>query len=149
MGDFVDLFTRASKLMRGAADAAYGRHGVRVGQNLVLELLWDQDGLAPGEVAQRLGVSTPTIVKMASRMQGAGLVSRRRDERDARLVRLWLTDRGRSLQEPILAERGALAERATGGLTDDERRCLESSLAKMIASLEPIAPVAESAEELP
>jgi MarR family transcriptional regulator for hemolysin len=149
VSDFVDLFTRASKLMRAAADVAYGRHGVRVGQNLVLELLWEQDGLAPGEIAQRLGVSTPTIVKMASRMQAAGLLSRRRDERDARLVRLWLTDRGRSLREPILAERRALAERATGALTDDERRCLESALAKMVASLEPMAPVAEPAEELP
>ena len=37
MDEFLTLFTRASKLMRGAADEAMSRHGVRVGQNLVLE----------------------------------------------------------------------------------------------------------------
>jgi MarR family transcriptional regulator, organic hydroperoxide resistance regulator len=65
MGEFLSLFTRASKLMRGAADEAMSRHGVRVGQNLMLEVLWDTDGLTPGELAERLHVSTPTVVKSA------------------------------------------------------------------------------------
>lgn len=130
------LFTRASKLMRGAADAAFSRHGVRVGQNLVLEQLWQNDGLTPGEIAQRLGVSTPTVVKMASRMEIAGLLQRRRDDRDARLVRLYLTDRGRSLRTPLERERRRLRERATAGLPAAERRQLERALAKMVANLE-------------
>ena len=33
------------------------RHGVRVGQHIVLSVLWEQDGLTPGEVARRLGVA--------------------------------------------------------------------------------------------
>ncbi len=146
MGDLIELFTRASKLMRGAADAAYSRHGVRVGQNLVLELLWESDGLAPGEIARRLGVSTPTIVKMAGRMQATGLLTRRRDERDARLVRLYLTPHGSSLRTAILEERRRLAERATATLGDRERRQLEAALATMIANLEPVVPPAEPDE---
>ena len=98
MDEFLTLFTRASKLMRGAADEAMSRHGVRVGQNTVLEALWDADGLTPGELAERLHVSTPTVVKSATRMEATGLVARRRDETDRRLVRLFLTDRGRSVQ---------------------------------------------------
>jgi MarR family transcriptional regulator, organic hydroperoxide resistance regulator len=136
VADLIELFTRASKLMRGTADAAYSRHGVRVGQNLVLELLWEEDGLAPGEIARRLGVSTPTVVKMAARMQATGLLTRQRDERDARLVRLYLTERGRSLRTAILSERRHLAERATAGLSAEERRRLESALATMVANLE-------------
>ena len=140
MSDFVALFTRASKLMRGAADAAYRRHGVRVGQNLVLELLWEAEGLAPREIAHRLGVSTPTVVKMITRMQATGLLSRRRDERDARSVRVFLTDQGRSLETPISEARRLLAERATATLSSRERQNLEAALAKIIASLEQLAP---------
>jgi MarR family transcriptional regulator, organic hydroperoxide resistance regulator len=136
VNDFLALFTRAAKLMRGAADDAFSPHGVRVGQNLVLELLWEDDGLAPGELARRLGVSTPTVVKMITRMQQAGLVARRPDERDARVVRVYLTDLGRSLREPILAARRGLADRATAALSDEERRDLEAALAKIITSLE-------------
>jgi MarR family transcriptional regulator for hemolysin len=148
VGDFIPLFTRASKLMRGAADAGMSRHGVRVGQNLVIDALTADDGLTPGELAQRLHVTTPTIVKMATRMEAAGLLTRRRDERDARLVRLYLTDRGRSLHELIEEELKRLQERATAGLTREERRRLESALTKIIRNLEPIAPAADEARDV-
>jgi MarR family transcriptional regulator, organic hydroperoxide resistance regulator len=124
--------------MRGAADAAFSRHGVRVGQNLVLEQLWNEDGLTPGDIAQRLGVSTPTVVKMATRMEAAGFLERRRDERDARLVRLYLTDRGRSVRKPLERELERLRKQATASLTAAERRDLESALATIVGNLESI-----------
>jgi len=136
VSEFVTLFTRASKLMRAAADEAYGRHGVRLGQNLVLAALADEDGLTPGELAQRLQVTTPTIVKMATRMDAAGLLSRRRDPKDARLVRLYLSDRGRAAAGPIEDERLRLQERALAGLSDAQRRELEGALAHVIRNLE-------------
>jgi MarR family transcriptional regulator for hemolysin len=139
MSDFISVFTRASKLMRGAADAAFSRHGVRVGQNLVLERLWAADGLTPGEIAQRLGVSTPTVVKMATRMEAAGLLERRRDERDARLVRLHLTRRGRSVRKPLERELELLRERATADLSAADVRRLEASLATVVENLEDVA----------
>ena len=147
MSEFVALFTRASKLMRGAADAAMTRHGVRVGQNLVLEALWERDGQTPGEIAHRLHVTTPTIVKMATRMDAAGLLTRRRDDRDARLVRLYLTERGRSVRDAVEAELRALEERATATLTASERRHLERALAKIVARLGDVPPVAHEGED--
>jgi MarR family transcriptional regulator, organic hydroperoxide resistance regulator len=146
--DFVARFTRAAKLMRVAADVAYSRHGVRVGQNLLLEALWERDGLSPGEVARRLGVATPTVVKMATRMQSAGLLTRRSDESDARLVRLHLTERGRRLRRPLEAERRTLAERATASLTSKERAQFLAALAQMTENLGGgIEPVHETADE--
>jgi DNA-binding MarR family transcriptional regulator len=38
---------------------------------------------------------------MAQRMEAKGLVERRRDEPDGRLVRVYLTDRGRKVQGPV------------------------------------------------
>ena len=130
------LFTRASKLLRGAADEAMSRHGVRIGQNIVLEVLWESDGLTPGEIASRLHLTTPTIVNTATRMEAAGLLTRRRDETDARLVRLYLTDRARDAREAVQQERQDLERRATAELTPDERRHLHSALTKIIHALE-------------
>jgi MarR family transcriptional regulator for hemolysin len=146
MTDFIPLFTRASKLIRGAADAAMSRHGVRVGQNLVLEALWRSDGLTPGELAQRLHVTTPTVVKMATRMEAAGLLSRRRDPRDARLVRLYLSDRGRSLRGAIERELRQLEARALASLDGEQRRRLEHALATVIGNLQDVAPLDETGE---
>jgi MarR family transcriptional regulator, organic hydroperoxide resistance regulator len=135
MNEFLQLFTRASKLARTAADEAMSRHGVRVGQNLVLEVLWDEDGLTPGELAERLHVARPTIVKSTARMQAAGLLERRRDHHDARLVRLWLTPRARAVRSAIETERDALAQRMLAGVTDDQREALLEALRRIVDEL--------------
>jgi DNA-binding MarR family transcriptional regulator len=130
------LFTRAHKLLRGAADEAMARHGVRVGQNLVLEVLWDTDGLTPGELATRLGVTVPTMVKSATRMEAAGLLTRRRDDRDGRLVRLYLTEHARSVRAAIEDARSQLEQHVTATLTNAERRHVQSALTKIIKQLD-------------
>ncbi|GLW20917.1 MarR family transcriptional regulator [Microbispora triticiradicis] len=132
MTEVLRLLTRAQKLLRAAADEAMSRHGVRIGQNLVLEVLWQTDGLTPGELAARLQVTTPTVVNTATRMEAAGLLVRRRDPADGRLVRLHLTPRARAAERPIAEARRRLAEHATATLTDEERRHLHSALQKII-----------------
>jgi MarR family transcriptional regulator, organic hydroperoxide resistance regulator len=133
--ELLRLFTRAHKLVRAAADDAMSRHGVRVGQNLVLEVLWESDDLTPGELAGRLHLTTPTVVNTATRMEAAGLLVRRRDPADGRLVRLHLTAKARAARRPIEEARRRLAEHATATLTDDERRHLRSALEKIIQQM--------------
>ncbi len=99
------------------------------------------DGLSPGELAERLHVSTPTVVKSATRMEATGLLARRRDEADRRLVRLYLTDQGRSVQTDIESARDELERRATHTLTDAERKHLISALRKIIATMADTTPM--------
>ncbi|WP_433136639.1 MarR family winged helix-turn-helix transcriptional regulator [Actinomadura nitritigenes] len=131
MPEFLDLHGRTSKALRAAADDGMRRHGLHLGQNHLLAALWERDGRTPGEIAAELRVTTPTVVKMATRMAAAGLLTRRRDERDNRLVRLWLTDEGRALQEPVEAERRALEEAVLADLTGAEREHLMAALEKI------------------
>jgi len=132
VSDLLRVWTRAAKLVRVVADQAMARHGVHVGQNLVLEVLWDEDGLTPGELAQRLHVATPTVVKSATRMEAAGLLARRPHEADARLVRLWLSDRAREVRGDIERERAELERRVTRTLTAEELAHLRSALTKIV-----------------
>jgi len=135
MTELLDLFTRTHKLLAAHADKAMSEHGVRLGQNLVLSLLWQRDGRTPGEIAAHWQVSTPTIVNTAQRMEAAGLIARRPDPDDARLVRLWLTDRGRAARDPVQQARRRLAAHATATLTAEERRHLRAALTKIIDQL--------------
>ena len=131
MPEFLDLHSKTSKALRALAEIGMRRHGLHLGQNHLLAVLWDRDGATPGEIAAALHVTTPTVVKMATRMSTGGLLTRRRDERDNRLVRLWLTDAGRALQEPVEAERAAMEQRVTAELTEQEREHLLSALEKI------------------
>src|ERR1700754_545743 len=99
-------------MLRTATDDAMRPHGVRIGQNLVLEVLWQDDGLTPGELANRMDVTTPTVVNTAGRMEAAGLLERRPDPHDRRLVRLYLTPKARAARAPIEEARRRLAEHA-------------------------------------
>ncbi|WP_406317128.1 MarR family winged helix-turn-helix transcriptional regulator [Streptosporangium sp. NBC_01639] len=131
MPEFLDLHSKMSKALRAAAETAVRRHGLHLGQDHLLAVLWRQDGRTPGEVAAMLNVTTPNVVKAATRMAAAGLLTRRRDDRDNRLVRLWLTDAARALQAPIEKERRLLEEQVTADLTDAEREHLLSALTKI------------------
>ncbi|MFC7277834.1 MarR family winged helix-turn-helix transcriptional regulator [Paractinoplanes rhizophilus] len=134
MPAFLDLHGRTNKVLRAAAEAAVRRHGLHLGQDHLLAVLWRRDGRTPGEIAAAVNVSTPAVVKMSGRLVDAGLITRLRDDRDSRLVRLWLTDAGRALQEPIEAERRLLEERVTADLTEAERAALMSALTKIYAA---------------
>lgn len=131
MPEFLDLHSKTTKVLRAVADAAIRRHGLRLGQDHLLAALWEQDGRTPGEIAAAVNVTTPAVTKVAARMAEAGLLVRRRDGRDNRLVRFWLTNAGRALQEPIEAERRLLEDKLTADLTKPEREHLLSALAKI------------------
>jgi DNA-binding MarR family transcriptional regulator len=131
MPEFLDLHGRTNKVLRALADADLKRHGLHLGQNVLLALLWEQDGRTPGEIAAAVSVATPTVVKMATRMTASGLLTRRPDRTDNRLVRLWLTAAGRALERPVQAGRKALETKVTADLTETERKCLLRALAKI------------------
>jgi MarR family transcriptional regulator, organic hydroperoxide resistance regulator len=131
MPEFLDLHSKTAKALRALAEEVMQRHGLHLGQNHLLAALWEEDGATPGDIAAALHVTTPTIVKMATRMSAAGLLTRRRDEKDNRLVRLWLTDAGRALRKPIEAERRLMEEKLTANLTQSERKHLLNALTKI------------------
>jgi DNA-binding MarR family transcriptional regulator len=129
--EFLDLHSKTNKALRAAADAAVRRHGLRLGQDHLLAALWERDGRTPGEIAAAVNVTTPAVTKTAARLAETGLLVRRGDDRDNRLVRFWLTDAGRALREPIEAERRSLEDAVTANLTKPEREHLLSALAKI------------------
>jgi MarR family transcriptional regulator, organic hydroperoxide resistance regulator len=129
--DFTDTYARGSKTFRAVMEVALRRHGLHLGQNLVLAALAERDGQTPGEIAATLNVTTPTIVKMANRMAVAGLLIRRRDHPDNRLVRLYLTTVGRRLCRPVTRELERVDGHLTAGLSKAERRMLLTLLTRV------------------
>ena len=131
MPEFLELHSKTAKALRAAAEATVRRHGLHLGQDHLLATLWERDGRTPGEIAAAVNVTTPAVTKVATKMAEAGLIVRRADDRDNRLVRLWLTDAGRALREPIESARRSLEDAVTADLTEAEREHLLSALAKI------------------
>src|SRR5947208_13614357 len=126
----------ATKQARAAATAAaFSRHGVHQGQQFILRQLWAEDGQTPGEIARQLGLATPTVTRAATRMEAAGLLRREPHPGDRRLVRLVLTERGRSLEGVIAAETDNPTERALAPFGPAERVAVIRALAAIRRNL--------------
>jgi DNA-binding MarR family transcriptional regulator len=134
--DFQTAFWSLKQSLAQASAVAFARHGIYEGQQYVLRTLWQEDGLTPGEVARRLRLATPTVTRATTRMAAAGLLRREPHPGDRRMVRLWLTDRGRALEMVIGEETSQLSERALASFTEAERAWLTSALAQIRRNLD-------------
>jgi MarR family transcriptional regulator, organic hydroperoxide resistance regulator len=134
--DFVLSFVKTFKALQDTLTRTLAAYGVHPGQNMMLSALADRDGRTPGELSEQLGITGPTVVKAAQRMEAAGLVARRRDDKDGRLVRIYLTPRGRSVVRPVEDDIRAIGERATASLTTEQRRTLLAALDTVFQTLQ-------------
>jgi MarR family transcriptional regulator, organic hydroperoxide resistance regulator len=63
----------------------------------LLTMLINEDGISQGEVSDRFEVDPSRITRLAQRLEKEGLLRRKRDTEDNRVVRLHATEEGRSL----------------------------------------------------
>lgn len=72
--------------------------GLTYTQYLVLLVLWERDDVTVKDLGARLFLDSGTLTPMLKRMEATGLIRRRRDPADERLVRISLTDAGTALR---------------------------------------------------
>ena len=137
MQDFVGIqLIGVMRAHRAQAAQLLQALGVHVGQEMILFHLWKRDGLNQTELTGCLGVEPPTTTKMVQRMEAHGLVERRPDPTDGRVVQVWLTPKGRALEGPVTDAWQALEAMTVSRLSAGERAMLRELLAKVRRGLE-------------
>lgn len=120
-----------------AATAAYrpllDELGVTYPQYLVLLVLWERDGRGVREICDELGLDTGTLSPLLKRLEGLGLVERRRLSSDERRVEIHLTDAGTALRERAADIPRKLA--AATGMSEEELLALRQALLRVVAAL--------------
>ncbi|WP_223597062.1 MarR family winged helix-turn-helix transcriptional regulator [Brucella suis] len=87
-----NALSRAYQLILAPLDLTYP-------QFLVMLVLWERDDCTVSEIGARLNLDSGTLTPLLKRLEAAGCITRRRDPRDERQVRITLTDEGRKLRE--------------------------------------------------
>ena len=65
------------------------------GQQMILKALRDSEAASQQEIQQLMNVAPGTVSEMISKLENKGLVERKRNEADRRLVEINLTEKGR------------------------------------------------------
>ena len=130
------VLAKVCKAHRAYVGGLLAEHGLHVGQEMVLIELWQEDGLRGGDLAVRLGVEPPTVTKMLRRLEGCGLVERRQDPKDARSFRVYLTERGRALEDAVARCWAQTEATALAGLRSGERETFQKLLIRVRSNLD-------------
>jgi DNA-binding MarR family transcriptional regulator len=68
----------------------------------VLLILWESDGTSQKEVQQTLGITPASMTNLIKGLENKGLIIRRVDPNDSRANLMYLTDKGKALEERCL-----------------------------------------------
>jgi MarR family transcriptional regulator, organic hydroperoxide resistance regulator len=107
--------------------------GLTYPQYLVLLLLWERDVRTVGELGAALDLDSGTLSPLLKRLEGAGLVARRRSAGDERVVEVRLTPAGTAMRRR--ARRIPAALMAATGLSAADLSTLHSTLTRVAGSL--------------
>ena len=130
------LMVRVAKAHRVLVNAALANINLHIGQEILLMELWQEDGLTQTELAERLCIEPPTLTKMLSRLEKTKLLEKRKDTQDARICRVFLTDKGYACQKSVTDLWLNLDETILANLSPEERLLFRRFLIQIYDNLE-------------
>lgn len=91
-------------------------HGITLAQYFLLRHLWDDEGINQSELSERLGTTQPATVATVDSLEKRRLIKRMRSTDDRRMVRLYLTAKGRTMRDTLLGYARELSLQALDGV---------------------------------
>ena len=108
---------------------------ITVDQWGILNLLWEQDGQTPVELARRADKDKPNVTRLLRILEDKQLVSRRPDAQDRRSHRIHLTEAGAALKDQLLDLGTACLDKACQGLTRQDVATLKQLLNRIYSNV--------------
>lgn len=121
-----------SAVHRTELEKALAETGVHSGRVFILFELWKDDGLSQIELSKRLRLSAPTVNKMVRGLADSSFVKFSRSESDARIVNVFLTEKGAGIKPRIENVWQNFEQQLTANLTETERLILLQLLDKIL-----------------
>ena len=133
--DFEDtisfLLAKVTVAHRNVLQRNVSEVGLHSGQVFVLFELWKNDGQRQIDLAERLGLSPPTVNKILGGLLESDFVTRGKYEDDARSTRIFLTQKGMDVRRSLEIQWAKLEQQAISGLTETEALMLKQLLGKL------------------
>ena len=105
----------------------------------MLRVLLEHDGANQRELAEILDVRPSSMTEMLSKLEGKGLLRRMQDETDQRVMRVFLTEEGKTAAQNSGYDDAAL-HTVFGVLSEDETALMLSLIGKLNAAAEESVP---------
>ncbi|WP_252187714.1 MarR family winged helix-turn-helix transcriptional regulator [Anaeromonas frigoriresistens] len=105
-------------------------------QFIALQWLISEGELTIGELSNKMSLACSTITDLIDRMEKNNLVSRFKDEKDRRIVRVKVEEKGHKLVKDVLYRRQAYLGEKLRNFSDDEKKILSKNLIRLYEVME-------------
>ena len=105
-------------------------------QGRILYVLWQEDGLPIIELSKRTGLAKTTLTSMLDRMDEKGFLERVVDNKDRRMIRVFLTSKAKVLNDQYNEVSSEMSQIFYKNFSDEEIIAFEKALEKILYNLE-------------
>ncbi|WP_242854439.1 MarR family winged helix-turn-helix transcriptional regulator [Oxobacter pfennigii] len=113
---------RLNRIHRKRRHEEFIKVGLTEGQPKILDFLLQNDGCIQRELAESCHIEPATVTSILASMEKAELIRREADPKDRRVLRVFLTDKGRDSQKKVEKLFDALDEECFAGFSEEEKR---------------------------
>jgi MarR family transcriptional regulator, organic hydroperoxide resistance regulator len=121
---------------RARAGAMLSEIGLFPGQEILLTKIAEKEGESQKSLCDSFGLDHSTVAKSLGRLEAQGLIHRHKCSIDARVTKVWLTDKGRETTSAISKVWAELEKLTLTDLSADERAQLVAIADKIIPHME-------------
>ena len=122
------LLAKAYQKANGDFKKRLHSYGLTPIQHLVLEALWDENGLSVGDIGKRLVFDGATLSGILDRLAAGGWVLKQSDPEDKRMLRISLTPKSKDLKPKLSAVRNKTNEDLLARFSLEEKVLLKRLL---------------------
>ncbi|WP_404332044.1 MarR family winged helix-turn-helix transcriptional regulator [Mesobacillus maritimus] len=133
--DIRESLDKISSKMRRDYSESLRELNLHVGQDKLLARLWLGDGVTQMQLCEHLKCEPPTVTNMVKSLELNGFIYRKRDEQDARVMRIYLTEIGKELEKPVDFKWKQQQEKLLDSISPEERLILRELMKRMERNL--------------
>ena len=122
------LLAKAYQKVHGNFKKKLQSYGLTPVQHLILEVLWQEEGLSAGDIGKKLVLDSATLSGVLDRMAEGGWIIKREDQEDKRFLRIHLTPKSKQLRSSLIRERENSNEEVLSSLKLEESILLKRML---------------------
>lgn len=125
------LLRRVSNQVSGEFERSLKARSISVAEWVVLSRVGSQRGITSGKLANELKLTRGAISKIVEKLEAKGLLTRASVQDDARVKKLFLTDKGTEILPQLVKIADDNDRRFFDGLSDSEKKVLRKLLLRL------------------
>ncbi|MCB5357926.1 MarR family winged helix-turn-helix transcriptional regulator [Vibrio lentus] len=116
-------------------DIELKQHGLSLALWPTLMCLWEEEGITQRDIAAKSKVENSTTTRTLDKLEKLELVERRADPNSRRSFRIYLTEKGKALEEQLVPIPIRLNKELMNELDAEEQQQMIKLLQKMVAAI--------------